>query len=505
MAATQDEAYANDLSTSRLRIGEVGSEAITAITQIANRLAPFELKWPECLKTYEVMKQDATVMSGLNAGYNKIEKRFAEAKARTESESDRSKEATAFINWCFRNIDNQTLRSIARNAATFRENGFSILEKTYTKIQAGQYKGKYKIKKLGFRPPLSLDKSEPFVYTNQGRDIKSVKQDPNYFRNSIHGGNYNIPDADSLEIERKKFMLFGYNVTDDRPLGLSPLASAYTPWREKTLIGYYETVGVSKDMAGLPIFEVPLNILEKANKEPNSYEAKSIQSYQMQLANLHAGEQAYMIVPSDLTGTSSTAKQYNIKFLGVEGGSKAYNTKDLINDRKKAILDVFGAGFLNVGNDSVGANNLAESKNSVHDDYVDHDCKIIEEVINKDLIPQLLAMNEIFLPDEEMPFLDSTPPVYVDLDVLSSAVQRVGAVGYIPKTPDMIDEILELMGLKYRIPSDVREDETKFLAWCEKYLPDNTSRSGDGAKTAGEGTSKGGGSSRDNSVANKSN
>ena len=114
-------------------------------------------------------------------------------------------------------------------------------------------------------------------------------------------------------------------------------------------------------------------------------------------------------------------------------------------------------------------------------------------------------MNEIFLPDEEMPFIDSTPPVYVDLDVLSSAVQRVGAVGYIPKTPDMIDEILEMMGLKYRIPEEVRNDETKFLAWCEKYLPDNTSRSGDGAKTAGEGTSKGGGSSRDNSVANKSN
>lgn len=505
MADTQDEAYANDQSTSRLRLGEVGSEAITAITSVVNRLAPSELKWPECLKTYEVMKQDATVISALNAGYNKIEKRFSDAQVRTLSTSNRSKEATEFISWCLRNIDGQTLRSIARNAATFRENGFSILEKTYTKITAGQYKDKYKIKKLGFRPPLSLDKSEPFIYTDQGRRIKSVKQDPNYFTNSVHGGYYAIPSTDALEIERKKFMLFGYNVTDDRPFGLSPLASAYTPWREKTLIGYYETVGVSKDLAGLPIFELPLEILEKAAKDPNSYEAKSVASYQQQLANLHAGEQAYMMVPSNLITGSSTAKQYNVRFLGVEGGSKSYNTKDLINERKKAILDVFGAGFLNVGNDAVGANNLAESKNSVHDDYVEHDCKIIEEVINKDLIPQLLAMNEMFLPDNELPFIDSTPPVYIDLDVMSSAIQRVGAVGYIPKTPEMINEVLEKMGLNYRVPEDIAKDEKKFAAWSEKYLPDNTSKSGEGAKTAGTGTSKGGGTSKDSSVANKAN
>ena len=74
--SSQEEAVANDISTSRLRLGEIGSEAISVIQEITQRLTPVELKYPQCLKTYELMKQDATVVSALNAGYIQIEKRF---------------------------------------------------------------------------------------------------------------------------------------------------------------------------------------------------------------------------------------------------------------------------------------------------------------------------------------------------------------------------------------------------------------------------------------------
>ena len=38
-------------------------------------------------------------------------------------------------------------------------------------IKAGKYKGKYKIKKLGLRPAMSLYHSEPFIIDNDGRTI----------------------------------------------------------------------------------------------------------------------------------------------------------------------------------------------------------------------------------------------------------------------------------------------------------------------------------------------
>ena len=505
--SSQEEAIANDISTSRLRLGEIGSEAISVIQEITQRLTPVELKYPQCLKTYELMKQDATVVSALNAGYIQIEKRFTGAKIRFKDDSERSKEAAEFVDWCLKNMDNQTLRSVARNAATFRENGFSILEKCYTKINAGKYKGKYKIKKLGLRPAMSLYHSEPFVVDGDGRNITYIQQDPNYFKNTVSGSLASM-QSNPLKIERKKVMLMGYNVTDDRPMGSSPLRGAFSAWREKSLIQSLEVVGTSKDLAGTPVFRLPLNIMEKAASDPTSPEAISIKSYMQQLANLHCGEQTYMMLPSDLQEKSSTAQQYDISFLGVQGTGKSFDTMALVTERKKAILDVFGAGHLNVGNDSEGANNLAESKNSLHNSYIEHDCNIICESFNYDLIPQLLAMNEIFLPEDELPYIEAGLPEEVDLEGVSKAIQRVGAIGFIPKTPEILNEMFEMLGFHYRIPEELlgKENEKAFLEWSEKYLPDSTSRSGDGMAvgTSGNGTAKSS-STRDNSVANKEN
>ena len=248
--------------------------------------------------------------------------------------------------------------------------------------------------------------------------------------------------------------------------------------------------------------------MEKAASDPTSPEAISIKSYMQQLANLHCGEQTYMMLPSDLQEKSSTAQQYDISFLGVQGTGKSFDTMALVTERKKAILDVFGAGHLNVGNDSEGANNLAESKNSLHNSYIEHDCNIICESFNYDLIPQLLAMNEIFLPEDELPYIEAGLPEEVDLEGVSKAIQRVGAIGFIPKTPEILNEMFEMLGFHYRIPEELlgKENEKAYLEWSEKYLPDSTSRAGDGMAigTSGNGTAKSS-STRDNSVANKEN
>jgi hypothetical protein len=71
---TEDKGIANNMSTSRLRLGELGSEGMAAIRDITNYLQPLELRWPTCLKTYEKMKLDSTVSAALDLGYILIEK-----------------------------------------------------------------------------------------------------------------------------------------------------------------------------------------------------------------------------------------------------------------------------------------------------------------------------------------------------------------------------------------------------------------------------------------------
>ena len=247
-----EKAVANNQSTSRLRLGELGTEGMAVIRDITNALQPLELKWPVCLKTYEKMKFDSAVSAALDLGYILIEKRFSKAEIQYNKTSERSKEAAAFIEWCFNNMEGQNLRSIARNAATFREHGFSILEKVYTRIQDGEYAGKYKISKLGYRHPLSLYQAKPFKFGNGGRTFDGIYQDPSFFKNSV--GWYDqlaiSTESEPVFIERKKFILMGYNVTDSVPQGVSSFNSIYKSWREKVILEDLEVVGCSKDLSG---------------------------------------------------------------------------------------------------------------------------------------------------------------------------------------------------------------------------------------------------------------
>ena len=504
---TEDKGIANNMSTSRLRLGELGSEGMAAIRDITNYLQPLELRWPTCLRTYEKMKLDSTVSAALDLGYILIEKRFNEAKLHYNKSSERSKEAAEFIEWCFDNMDGQTLRSIARNAATFREHGFSILEKVYTRVKDGKYKGWFKVAKLGYRHPLSLYQAEPFVFGSDGRELVSVKQDPSFFKNSTGFFSYpNSIHSEPIEIERKKFILMGYNATDSLPLGLSPLCAAYKAWREKVILEDLEVTGTSKSLSGMPLIYIPNDILSKAAMDPTSPEGLAVKALDRQMANLHAGEQAYMRLPSDLIDGSSTTRAYELRFFGVDGTSQVPNTKELINDRKKAILDRLGAGFINVGNDSVGSYNLGESKSNLHGHYVERDCNIIEEGLNKDLIPQLLAMNNIYLPSDELPYVLSGWAEDPSKDETSKVIQRTAAVGFLPATPEVVDENFAMLGYNYRIPEEYKTSPEKWQEYMNIYMPQFTSRSGDGLAAGGlNGTSSSVQGSADNSVSNNEN
>ena len=185
---------------------------------------------------------------------------------------------------------------------------------------------------------------------------------------------------------------------------------------------------------------------------------------------------------------------------GVDGMGKQYSTKDLIDARKKAILDRFGAGFINLGNDNVGSFSLSESKQSIHGHFVQRDIDIITEAFNKDLIPQLLALNGIILEDDDMPKLKPGLIEEVDMESFSKFVQRIGAVGYLPKTPAVINKILEVGGFDERFDEDMDQEELM------KLLGQDISRAGDGmaAGSTGNGTSKMS-STRDNSISNMEN
>lgn len=240
---------------SRLRLSEIGTTALQKIRDDTKRMQNLEIKWPTCINTWEAMKLDATVSLALDLKYKFVEKAFNKYTISYNKQSTKSKEAADFIKWCFQNLDRQTIRKIAGSAATFNEYGFSCFEKVYTKITKGKYLGKYdyRLSKLAFRPQASLDRNQPFKFSEDGRDIIGIWQNPNSF-DSILGGFYvgYMADLDPMEgsvfIPIQKIALFAVGDTDSNPAGISPLAGCYKAYREKVIVENLEVVGASKDL-----------------------------------------------------------------------------------------------------------------------------------------------------------------------------------------------------------------------------------------------------------------
>lgn len=496
------KATSEELNVSRLRMSEQGTFALAKVQIETERMKAEEIKWPQLIGTVEAMKQDATVATGLDMLYTFVEKAFKDFKV-IPGKSKESQDAADFITYCLKNMEGQTLRQFARDAATFNEYGISVVEKVYTQILTGEYAGKFKIKNLAFRPQASLSRKNPLVYSDDGSRVIGVKQTLTSFKNytnSVLGnssGFIGSRNGDDVIIPANKVMIMTTGGSSSQALGVSPLVACYRPWREKVLIENLEVVGATKDMGGVIELKIPSSILNKAAIDPSSYEAEMVQGLMADAANAHSGEQSFFMLPSD---TKDNAPLYSMSLKGIDGMGKQYSTRDLISDRKKSILDRLGAGFLNVGNDDAGSYNLSESKQTIHTQFVQRVNEIIAEALNENLLPQLLALNGIRLEQKEMPFIKFGQIVDTDMEGFSKAVQRMGAVGYLPKTPEVINKILDVLGIDYQLAEDISQEDLMLL------LGDNTSRSGDGFApgSTGNGTGKIS-ASRDNSISNLEN
>lgn len=493
------KATSEQVNVSRMRMSEQGTFALAKVQVDSERMKAEEIRWPNLIGTVESMKQDATVATGLDMLYTFVEKAFKDFKV-IPGESEESKKAAKFVEYCLKNMDGQTLRQFARDAATFNEYGLSVVEKVYTQITVGEYIGKYKIKNLAFRPQASLSRTNPIVYNEDGSAIVGVKQSlsafQNYTASEIGVGGTSTRMSDVI-IPINRVMLMNTGGSSSQALGVSPLVGCYRAWREKILIENLEVVGATKDMGGVIELKIPSQILNKAAMDASSPEAEMVRGLMEDAANAHSGEQSFFMLPSD---TKDNAPQYSMTLKGIDGMGKQYSTAQLISDRKKSILDRLGAGFINVGNDKGGSYNLSESKQTIHTQFVQRVNEIILEALNENLLPQLLALNDIRLPETEMPYVKAGEIVDVDMEGFSKAIQRIGAVGYLPKTPKVINRVLEVLGIDEKIEEDISQEELM------KLLGEDTSRAGDGMTrgSSGNGTGKIS-AARDNSAANLDN
>ena len=465
---------------------EIGTIGLNSIRSFTNFLQPYETRFPENIRTYKEMGDDPDVATALDATYIFVDRAFFDFKIKYNIQSAKSRKAAKFVDYALRNMD-APLRQYIRSLLTYKQFGFAFAEKVYEidDDPKSPYFGYYRLSKLGFRPQDTIDTAKPFNYSEDGRDILTVNQ--NITSTMTNGVNPVLIGKKEIPIDKVVFV--GNNITENNPLGVSPLNAVYRSWREKSLIQEYEVVGVSKDLGGMPVLMVPSDILNRASLNPEGDEAQSLRVLQANIANLHAGEQSYMVLPSDIY-EGTVMRQYDLVFQGVEGTGKQFDTQSLIKQRKLDIYNRFGAGVLIMGDGDGGSFSLADNKQTLLSHFIERDVDIMVEMIQNQIIPQLLRLNGMFLSNEDMPKFVSDDIGDPDIETNAKAIQQVVAAGAIPLTAEVINEFLERLGFEYRIPDDIVADEDKYQKYLETYLPEKSSRAGDGLATGtGNGTS----------------
>lgn len=465
-------------SVSRFKLGPIGYNGLKQISGNIFEESKLELRWPYAADTYNRMLLDPSVASVTNF----IRIMIAKAKwvAEYDEDNPQAKEAAEFLMYCMDNMPDQTWRQFIEDLAYSIFYGFSVNEKVFTKVKSGKYEGKIKWKALPSRPQSTLTGWE---FTDRG-ELTGVKQNPAMYGIVAKEGEVTIPISKTIHcIINKKA---------NNPEGTASLKSCYVPWKQKTLAEELELVGMTKDLAGVVTIGVDAEYLARAAANPNGIEAQNLEQMKRDAANLSAGEQTYVIQP--LAYNESGKELFTFKLTGVEGQGKQYSTDTIILRKSNEIFTSFLADVLKMGQDSVGSYALSDTKNNILALSLEYYLNIFADVINRELVPQTLALNGWTFESGEMPKITFGKIEDRNLEDLGKFIQRTMSVGAISSDKGLdaaLKKIAELPEPDYDSPMPVSEN--------------NNSRAGDGmAKGSGNGTSNSA-SPNDNSVGNNEN
>ena len=191
------------------------------------------------------------------------------------------------------------------------------------------------------------------------------------------------------------------------------------------------------------------------------------------MRNLQMNEQSAVILPQMIEPESRT-QMFKLDLLSVDG-KKNFDISKIKEYYKTLIFVSLFADILIQGTTSTGSFALGTIKNSLSGAYAERLISSIAEVLQNDLIKMTYQLNG--WDESRMGTFDFDGIEPADLETFSKAVQRMGATGYIPKSLEVVNAVLDSLGID-KLPEDTV---------IEDVLPESTTRSGDGMSSGSGG------------------
>ena len=471
----------------RFKLGAIGYSGLKMFDGVVETEMVSDLKYPKSNETYEKMMLHPAVNASIALHKSMVGKatyRVLPPKDASEEEKSQTKIVEEMLG------DMETpLPAVISEAMTMLEYGFAPLEKIFrrrTKDSGSLYDdGLIGIRKISLRHQKSISK---FVFSEDGENVIGIKQDISLLSDPYN--RYTNIGKNSPVIPRNKFLLFTAGDKKTNPFGTSPLRNVYLPFCYLSSIEELEASGISKDLQGLPVLQIPAQYMSS----DASPEQKTFYQYAQNLVrNIQVNSQSGIVLPL-IYDPETRQPLFKLDLLSTEG--KKHYDLNKVKDYYRAMIFIgLSSDILLMGLSDTGSFNLGTIKNSLTGQAVEQHLKHIVQVLNDDLIRQIFELNG-WNPARRC-VIDFEGFESTDLETLSKAIQRIKSVGLLPSTLDVVNSILRSLGLD-ELSEETTQEE------LDDLLGDATSRAGDGFKTAGDGTSDSNFNSNDGNLENVS-
>jgi len=400
----------------------------------------------------EMRDNDATIGSILYAIETLI--RQVEWTVTPAEDTDESREAAKFLEECLLDMS-PNWEGFLSEVLSMLPYGYSVFEIVY-KIRGGddqedpRFRSRYNDGRIGWRKLAvrGQDTVYRWDFTQEG-EIEGFYQ-------------VAAPDYQEVFIPMDRCVLFRTKVERNNPEGRSLLRNAYRSWYFLKRLQEIEAIGVERDLAGLPVMEVPAEIMS-----PNASSGQKAlrTSLETVIQQIRRDEREGIVMPSQLDRDGKPTG-YKLSLLST-GGSRAMNTDQIIRRYESRIAMSVLAEFIMLGLDKSGSFALADSKTDLFATSLRTILQTIQSVFMKEAVQPLFEMNPEF-PEHCRPTLTFGDIETQDLDKLGGYLQALSSAGLITPDPTLEDTLREMASL----PTIAADGAT--MHDQESYLYDGT-------------------------------
>jgi hypothetical protein len=196
------------------------------------------------------------------------------------------------------------------------------------------------------------------------------------------------PDYKKSTIPITKSLLFRTALHKNNPEGRSILRTAYRPWYFKKRIEEIEAIGVERDLAGLPVAKIPAEFLTAA---PGTDAWKTAEAFKKMVRSVKRDEMEGVVMPNAFDEENGNPL-YEFELLAA-GGSRSFNTDQIIQRYEQRILMTVLADFILVGHQDTGSYALHTDKTGIFRSSLNSFAVAIANVLNRHELPRLFALN----------------------------------------------------------------------------------------------------------------